>query len=352
MWRALAQLKRQDEQHRQTTALWETVRQNLPSRIDPSVGGLTICSVAYRAKSCLDLNERLIRALNPHAPDPTWLLFDNNVEPSEQIGPDDRRFTVLRQTTRDIEMGYEHALGISTLLAHVRSRFLLVLDPDCFIVLPDWIRRVTDHMIARELGFFGTPINPRRHNSYRYFPYMVCMFVDLARVPLRDLCFLPGVWELWTNLTYRMRKSLADVPKIGFLFRWLLTEQLRTNGWHIKTRFGVGRDVHFECAQPVWDVNQAVPRFGVKRMIHAMTPASVSPVPKKPGYCSTKGFRSMLAPDVDARGWEEFVWQEQPFAFHLGRSHSRRPEEYLPQLANVLDAFARRAPATPALAVP
>src|SRR5262249_12455174 len=147
-------------------------------------------------------------------------------------------------------------------------------DPDCFIVAPDWLARVPAHMQAHDLAFFGTPINPRRHNSYRYFPYMVCMFVDLARVPLRDLCFLPGVWEWRTNLAYRARKALAGIPKAGTLFRWLLTERWRTNGWQLKARFGDGRLARFECTQPVWDVDAAIGR-GVKAWIHALTPAAV-----------------------------------------------------------------------------
>ena len=74
-------------------------------------------------------------------------------------------------------------------------------------------------MAAANLGFFGTPMNPRRHNSYRYFPYMVCMFVDLSRVSPRDLCFLPGVWERRASVAYRMRKAFATLPKAGVLFR-------------------------------------------------------------------------------------------------------------------------------------
>jgi hypothetical protein len=92
--------------------------------------------------------------------------------------------------------------------------------------------------------------------------------------------------------------------------------------------------VKFECAQPVWDVSEAVPP-GIKRVIHAMTPGFVSPVPKRPGYCSPRGFASMGAPDVGALGWEEFVWQDRPFAFHVGSVHGQ-PGRYERQLESVL----------------
>lgn len=339
---AFTQLRAQHRQHEQAVARWQAIRRELPATIDDSAGGLTICSVAYRAKACLDLNDQLMRELNSGAPRPQWLLFDNNVEAWETFGSDDARFTVVRAPARDMDLGYEHALGISALLARVRTRFLLVLDPDCFIVLPDWLRVVPAYMIGRRLGFFGTPINPRRHNSYRYFPYMVCMFVDLSRVSPQDLCFLPGVWEWRTNATYRVRKALAGVPRVGTAFRWLLTEQWRTNGWQIKARFGDGRTVPFECAQPVWDVEAAAERGSLKGLLHAVTPGSVSPIPKSPGYCSPRGFAALGAPDVGALGWEEFVWRDQPFAFHVGSVHSKG-DSYYPALTRAVHAFANRA---------
>jgi len=338
----LAGINDQHAQHLRAVERWDAIRAMLPERIDPSASGVTICSVAYRAKACLDFNERLMRQLNRGARAAEWLLFDNNVDRAEMIDAADPRFTVVKPQQRDIDMGYEHALGISALLARVRTRFLLVLDPDCFVVAPDWLTRIPDHMTANGLGFFGTPINPRRHNSYRYFPYMVCMFVDLSRVSPRDLCFLPGVWNRSSNVVYRLRKAIATLPKVGFLFRSLLTEQWRTNGWQIKKRFGGGQLAPFECVQPVWDVESELAQDPVKRLIHTLTPASVAPVPKQRGYCSPRGFRTMHAPDVDALGWEEFVWHDRPFAFHIGSVHAAQPG-YLSTLSRVLDGFAARA---------
>jgi hypothetical protein len=329
-----------NRQHRRAMAQWDGIRATLPGLADPSLGGVTICSVAFRARYCLERNHQLMALLNAGASLPEWLLYDNNVEPAEMMSNGDDRFTVVRPESRDVDMGYEHAIGIARLLSRVSTRFLLVLDPDCFIVRPDWVRDVTAHMTRQQLGFFGTPINPRRHNSYRYFPYMVCMFVDLSRVPLADLCFIPDVWSLGVSLTYRARRALAGIPKAGLLFRWLLTEQWLTNGWRIKAQYGDGRTVPFECVQPVWDVEHAVPP-GVKQLVHRLTPGSVSPVPKQPGYCSPRGFASTGAPDLEALGWEEFMWHERPFAFHVGSVHGK-PGRYEADLERVLSAFGAR----------
>jgi len=335
VWGGVKNLARLDRAHRRAVEKWRELRRSLPATVSSGRSGLTICSVGFRARQCLEMNDALMKTLNPGIPPPDWLVFDNNVDARELIPSDDPRFIVVRPSSRDTDMGYEHALGIAELLSRVRTRFLLVQDPDCFLVQPDWIRGVTSYMDEHQLGFFGTPINPRRHNSYRYFPYMVCMFVDLARVPAADLCFIPDVWRLTTNVTYRLRRTLTAIPKIGALFRWLLTEQWLTNGWRIKAQYGDGRLVKHESVQPVWDVNEAIPAGSLKRLVHALTPASISPVPKLKDYCSPAGFSTMGAPDVAGLGWEEFVWRQQPFAFHVGSVHGK-PGQYEAQLDRVL----------------
>ena len=335
MWRAVAKLIDEGREHRRAMATWEAVRRTLPETTDPNASGLTICSVAFRAKRCLDLNHQLMQRLNPGAVMPEWLLFDNNTEPSEGLDRSDVRFTVVPASGGDFVLGYDHAVGIGELLQRVKTRFLLIQDPDCFVVRPDWIRDVTRHMAQHELGFFGTPINPRRHNAYRYFPYMVCMFIDLARVPVRDLCFVPDVWRTGASLEYQLRRTLTRIPKAGFFFRGLLTEQFKTNGWRIKAQYGSGERVKFECAQPVWDVADSIPPGSLKRWIHDLTPDTMSAVPKRRDYCSPRGFASMGAPDVAGLGWEEFVWQDRPFAFHVGSVHGQ-PGRYERQLEAVL----------------
>jgi hypothetical protein len=313
--------------------------------------GLTICSVAFKARQCLDLNRRLVEALNPDSP-VEWLLFDNNDDPAERLADDDQRFTVVRPGRRDTDMGYEHAVGLVSLFPHIHTRFVLFCDPDCFIVRPGWIDAVLTHMQDEGLAFFGTPINPRRHNSYRYFPYCVCMFVDLERVPLQELNLIPNVWRLPDALGYRVRRALAGVPRAGALFRWLLTEKWPTNGWRIRAKYGDHPAVRHECVQPVWDTDAAVPP-GLRRLLHALTPGSVSPVPKRPGYCSPVGFRDMGEVDLEGIGWEEFVWHGAPFAFHVGSVHSSARQPYAPTLTEVCEAFIRAADGThPAAAVP
>ena len=61
-------------------------------------------------------------------------------------------------------------------------------------------------------------------------------------------------------------------------------------------------------------------------------------MPKKPDDCSPRGFRARGAPDVGALGWEEFVKNDRPFAFHIGSIHAA-DNRYLEALSIVVEAF-------------
>ena len=80
MRRFIATLNDRHRQHLAALAAWEALRDEIPARTDRAAGGLTICSVGFRARRCLDLNDRLMARLNPGAERPEWLVFDNNVD--------------------------------------------------------------------------------------------------------------------------------------------------------------------------------------------------------------------------------------------------------------------------------
>ena len=92
----------------------------------------------------------------------------------------------------------------------VTTRFLLILDPDFFIVRRDWIADCLAHMQAHELSFFGAAHHPRRPTKFRYFPSVMCTFVDLSRVDRHDLDFNPGTYHAITAAGRRERHDATS----------------------------------------------------------------------------------------------------------------------------------------------
>lgn len=90
---------------------------------------------------------------------------------------------------------YQHAAALNQFLRDhaVRTPYLLILDPDFFIVRSNWIADVISHMSSRGLAFFGAPWHPKWYSKYRYFPCVHCMFIDARQIDCPELDFTPDL---------------------------------------------------------------------------------------------------------------------------------------------------------------
>jgi glycosyltransferase involved in cell wall biosynthesis len=73
---------------------------------------------------------------------------------------------------------FHHAKALNIAYSYAKTDHILILDPDCFILRPNWIEDTIYFMEANEVAFMGTPYHPRRFVNYRYFPTVICMFIN------------------------------------------------------------------------------------------------------------------------------------------------------------------------------
>lgn len=101
---------------------------------------------------------------------------------------------------------YHHAAALNRFLRedHVSTRYLLILDPDFYILQESWVAAVLSYMDEKGLSFFGAPWHPKWFTKYRYFPCAHCMFIDRDRIDVKTLDFTPDLVE----------RSLAKEQKI------------------------------------------------------------------------------------------------------------------------------------------
>src|SRR5262249_38250148 len=101
--------------------------------------GLTICSVSYRSRPFLELNHDLVRRCNQAGPPFRWVVVENT-PPGEgdALEEGDARFDVKPglppPSQKKGRNSYHHGLALNEALRHVTSRFVLVLDPDFYLV--------------------------------------------------------------------------------------------------------------------------------------------------------------------------------------------------------------------------
>jgi hypothetical protein len=287
---------------------------------------LTICTVSFHSRRWLEVNRSLTARLNG-ASRIRWLVAENSPADSDaRVADEGALFTVIpgaQFTTMPYASGsYHHGAGMNKLLDHISTRFAMFLDPDFFIIRENWVGDVVEHMRRRGLAILGAPWHPRWYLKPRYFPCAHCMCVDLARLPVAELDFTP---DYRVVPPYRDRNEDGTEIERGAwegvvrtLDRWALGRRRyigtsRDVSWRIYERISGDRTHLTECLQPVFHPE----RHGRKQLMEHYLPDRWSFIPKKAHYFTESGFVDRGLPDLERLGWEEFVWRDRPFGFHI-----------------------------------
>jgi len=321
------------------------------SEADDGKMELTVCSVAYRSQELLDLNYELARRLNPSRRTGRWVVVDNT--PSDEpgrISKSDPRFErllgVKRPQVEDGQASLQHGKALNRAVEAVKTRFLLIIDPDFFVIRPNWIQAVLDHMKRSGLAFLGAPWHPRWYRKWRYFPCAHCLFIDLDRIDRNALDFTPDLPHQPVPYFSQFLAELEWMFSRGERFRavclairhWRLTLQedrrrrlvigsTRDTGIALYEKFTSMPGIRFETLTPVYLPyrDRLVPppdvridtRSAIREAIERFRPDWLSFIPKRRGAYSKRRFASFALPDLHGRGWEEFLWRGRPFGFHV-----------------------------------
>lgn len=290
---------------------------------------------------------------------------------------------------------YQHSEALNSFFysGRILTQYVLILDPDFYLVAEDCIKNVIEYMRTNDLAFLGVPWHPKWFTKYRNFPCVHCMFIDTQQVDLNLLNFAPDLLmrnkikdrrkqkkelseflstnneqngpvqlesKWWLLLGYMIfinikalaqgyRESQLNVPlglrmlskfiheqtmlyaRIKLIRKLIISLTIsRRNinaandtGFLVYKKFyksglGIG------LAQPVVrfsnDFSSPIHlRFKIGRLIESFVPDRWSYVPKKRNYYLEKGFENYGLPNVKKYEWEEFLWMNKPFGFHLRR---------------------------------
>ena len=283
---------------------------------------LTIISVKFGSSQWLEKNLAFSQALNPDTT-AQWLIVNNdndsNFRSSQVVLP------AMPRVNHQDKGSYHHAAAIMSALGLVKTRFLLVLDHDFFILRHDWMNQIIEHMMARELTFFGSVWHPKWTYQYRYFPSVHCFFVDLEKIRLKDLNFMPDMGgncldKIISHPNLPLPKALRARLQIGVF---------RDTGWRIYQRF---KQQPFEGLIPHLNANPAL-----------FVPERLSLIPTKPNSFTRASFLSTTSYAYQ-NGWEEFFWQTQPFALHLRLVGRNATHDDINELTKILERYRQTIP--------
>ncbi len=271
---------------------------------------LTICTVAFDSGPWLEANRQLLMRLNP-GQCVRWVVAENSPTNSSARLPENHPFFEVVPGAPFVEMphasaSHHHGAGMNLAVQHVATRYALILDPDFFIIRPDWISGVLRYMQSQRVAILGVPWHPSRTRKLRYFPCPHCMFLDLGQVDRAQLDFTPGPGH--APSPQKGRFSKLDPMKLHKR-RFIGTS--RDTGWRVYDRYGDDSDLRVECLQGVLRPS----RLSV--YLETPLPDRLRFVPRRAGYFTTEGFRERGLQDLESLRWEEWMWQERPFGFHI-----------------------------------
>ena len=229
---------------------------------------------------------------------------------------------------------YQHGAALNHVLAShvITTRYLLILDPDFYVVALGWIDAVTAHMQKEGLAFFGAPWHPRWYNKYRYFPCPHFLCVDTQAAPPATLNFTPHLREnvllaearaakQQMKTSWRLAYELLRCAAMLTINRFSIGQACDT-GYLLERRYAKSALHKAGLLQPVFSPAHAEPacvRTARFRALERCLPDAISYIPKRQHYYSETGFSAYGLTDVQALGWEEFLWRGRPFGFHLRR---------------------------------
>lgn len=278
---------------------------------------LTILTVSFRSESLIEENIRLTKELNPLLP-VRWLVVNNDGMPLPRLAglADVVEGAPAIQSNHD-KGSYHHAAGLMRGLKHVDTRFLLVLDPDYFILRKNALTEAIMHMRKNALSFFGASWDPLTMSKYQGFPCCHCMLIDLDRVPKGELDFTP---ELERTAVVRQRnkklkKRFVHYPR---LYPWIDTLRMfftvrssRDTGRRIYDRFRT--DSHEVLDFAVTPERQARWELTLKRL-----PRRLRGIMPHVFGIQPKNIVRVDQPDLPFE-FDKFYWKGEPFGVHLRR---------------------------------
>jgi len=369
------------------------------------INDLTICTVAYHSELFLEINWEYITKLNNKNDNWTWIIVDNTPHAeARELNIGDHRCFIEEGVPPVVNKGgkahgsYHHAAGLNRALTFIKSRFVLFLDPDFYIIgNKEWINTITTHMLEKGLSFFGAPWHPHWYRKYRYFPCVHCLFVDLDQISLQNLDFTPQLqldtkrWSKGDNRFAEPTKEKHEPSTSQLIARLqsksagIIQSDKSTNmeetgrrvtkgskrfdefidniknmslqkrrkrigsspdtGYRIFLKYSKTGGVKFECIVPVYKLraDSHIPQYAVSwynRLLELLLPDRLCYIPRRQSYFTQTGFRESGILDLDSIGFEEFMWQGQPFGFHvrLQRQNLFEFEELRPMFTGILDS--------------
>ena len=164
----------------------------------------TIITSFFRDSGHLIRNMKTVRRFNPNS-DYEWILIDNSSGGEDFNTIKDEKFIIYKGIEEKYiqpfflkKVSAANAISLNFGITKTNTRFICVMDPDFFIVYPNWIDAVLSYMDEAAIGILSAPYHPmwyeKAHRATGHF-----MVIDTDFVPKALLDFTPALDDFDPN---------------------------------------------------------------------------------------------------------------------------------------------------------
>lgn len=168
---------------------------------------LQIITTSYQNEDVLNMNfqHSILSDINYK-----WINVINHKNPVESIYPEIINIQGVPKE-KNMDGSIHHGLAVNKAILEIdKSRYILILDIDFFIILP--IKKILEYIQLKNLDFFGAtyPENTGRILQ-KEFPCGFCMFINSKTIDTSQLNFLPDFEnsydlkkDIYKDMSYRI----------------------------------------------------------------------------------------------------------------------------------------------------
>lgn len=288
---------------------------------------LSICTVSYNSAPFIRLNQRFVEQLNPSSP-AKWIVAENSPPESPQR-VDSREFQgklICGASGPHIPI-HHHTIALKKCTDLCETRFLLVIDPDFFVVLDNWIDIVIKHMLNNSIAIFAVPWHPKSGSKYRYFPAVHFAMFDTDRFQKDEIDFRPDYPDgendpEWPNGWVKDRKYFSTSILARLLSGIPMLRRRRQfytdTGSRLYKKYVLSKNLAIEIGTPIFDRSRALANLSTRgRLLERLLPDELCYIPKGYPADGVGPFLSTYSSNAIPRNWEEFSWRNAPLGFHV-----------------------------------
>jgi len=262
---------------------------------------LTFITSFHRDGLHLMYNIGAVRSFNPNSHH-KWVLVDNSSGGDDFSKIEGEDITIYGGLNEEFlrpfflkQVSASNGISIDFGVRKSDTRFICVMDPDFFVVYPNWIDAVIEYMKEAGVGILSAPYHPvwyeKAHRATGHFAV-----IDTSRVPKALIDFTPSMDDFYA--------SNPSLPK--WLGKRRHIRRFHDCGSQLEERFGD----EMEYLVPLYD-------YRLNSRINAVDRLWDRILPKR----WRMGDKNATVIEVEIKGdlgaGEVYFWRGYPFALHL-----------------------------------